>query len=189
MRVILISIWTRSPWPPGLSLGAPLRWRRPACAKASGAWSSRRLNRLRGGGGSGGRLDRTPTARSRFRPGRAIRDHRGSPAGRRSDRGAHRLVDLRAATARSAGGDGAGRAPRPCARSLPSHSGVALVGAPNCGKTALFNRLTGSRQKVANYPGVTVERKEGRVRQRAPARSTALDRSARHLQPGADHAR
>ncbi len=38
---------------------------------------------------------------------------------------------------------------------------VALVGVPNCGKTALFNRLTGSHQKVANYPGVTVERKEG----------------------------
>ncbi|MBZ0164685.1 MAG: ferrous iron transport protein B [Notoacmeibacter sp.] len=38
---------------------------------------------------------------------------------------------------------------------------VALVGNPNCGKTALFNALTGSRQKVANYPGVTVERKEG----------------------------
>ena len=38
---------------------------------------------------------------------------------------------------------------------------VALVGAPNCGKTALFNALTGSRQKVANYAGVTVERKEG----------------------------
>lgn len=38
----------------------------------------------------------------------------------------------------------------------------ALVGNPNCGKTALFNRLTGSRQKVANYSGVTVERKEGR---------------------------
>ena len=38
---------------------------------------------------------------------------------------------------------------------------VALVGRPNCGKTALFNALTGSRQKVANYPGVTVERKEG----------------------------
>ena len=35
------------------------------------------------------------------------------------------------------------------------------MGAPNCGKTALFNALTGSRQKVANYPGVTVERKEG----------------------------
>ena len=40
---------------------------------------------------------------------------------------------------------------------------VALVGNPNCGKTALFNRLTGSRQKVANYAGVTVERKEGRL--------------------------
>ena len=40
---------------------------------------------------------------------------------------------------------------------------LALVGNPNCGKTALFNRLTGSRQKVANYAGVTVERKEGRV--------------------------
>jgi len=39
---------------------------------------------------------------------------------------------------------------------------VALVGNPNCGKTALFNLLTGSRQKVANYEGVTVERKEGR---------------------------
>lgn len=39
---------------------------------------------------------------------------------------------------------------------------IALVGNPNSGKTALFNRLTGSRQKVANYPGVTVERKEGR---------------------------
>ncbi len=36
---------------------------------------------------------------------------------------------------------------------------IALVGNPNCGKTALFNALTGSRQKVANYPGVTVERK------------------------------
>ncbi|WP_422010681.1 ferrous iron transport protein B [Reyranella sp.] len=38
---------------------------------------------------------------------------------------------------------------------------VALVGNPNCGKTALFNALTGSRQKVANYPGVTVEKKVG----------------------------
>ncbi len=38
---------------------------------------------------------------------------------------------------------------------------IALVGNPNCGKTALFNALTGSRQKVANYPGVTVEKKVG----------------------------
>ena len=41
---------------------------------------------------------------------------------------------------------------------------LALVGNPNSGKTALFNLLTGSRQKVANYAGVTVERKEGRMR-------------------------
>src|SRR6202012_4229506 len=40
---------------------------------------------------------------------------------------------------------------------------VALVGNPNSGKTALFNALTGSRQKVANYAGVTVERKEGHI--------------------------
>jgi ferrous iron transport protein B len=38
---------------------------------------------------------------------------------------------------------------------------IALLGNPNCGKTALFNLLTGSRQKIANYAGVTVERKEG----------------------------
>lgn len=47
----------------------------------------------------------------------------------------------------------------------PTHAlRAALVGNPNCGKTALFNRITGSRQKVANYAGVTVERKEGRAR-------------------------
>ncbi|WP_049628969.1 ferrous iron transporter B [Cellvibrio sp. pealriver] len=39
----------------------------------------------------------------------------------------------------------------------------ALVGNPNCGKTSLFNRLTGARAKVANYPGVTVERRSGTV--------------------------
>jgi len=45
----------------------------------------------------------------------------------------------------------------------PTGALVALVGNPNCGKTALFNRLTGSRQKVANYAGVTVDRIEGRL--------------------------
>ena len=40
---------------------------------------------------------------------------------------------------------------------------AALVGNPNAGKTALFNRLTGSNQKVANYAGVTIERKEGKL--------------------------
>jgi ferrous iron transport protein B len=41
---------------------------------------------------------------------------------------------------------------------------LALIGNPNCGKTALFNRLTGARHKVANYAGVTVERREGRFK-------------------------
>ncbi len=40
---------------------------------------------------------------------------------------------------------------------------VALAGQPNCGKTTLFNRLTGAHAKVGNYPGVTVERREGDV--------------------------
>lgn len=48
---------------------------------------------------------------------------------------------------------------------VPRGTMVALVGNPNCGKTALFNRLTGSRQKVANYAGVTVEKKEGSLPQ------------------------
>ena len=57
---------------------------------------------------------------------------------------------------------------------------LALVGTPNSGKTSLFNALTGSRQKVANYPGVTVERKEGFFRH--PARPAGVGgRFARHL--------
>jgi ferrous iron transport protein B len=44
---------------------------------------------------------------------------------------------------------------------VPAINKIALVGNPNCGKTALFNLLTGARQKVANYAGVTVERKVG----------------------------
>ncbi|MDR6676354.1 ferrous iron transporter B [Pseudomonas oryzihabitans] len=51
---------------------------------------------------------------------------------------------------------------------------TALVGTPNCGKTALFNLITGARQKVANYAGATVERKEGRF-------LTASGRSVRLL--------
>src|SRR6185369_8393997 len=52
---------------------------------------------------------------------------------------------------------------------------VALLGNPNCGKTALFNLLTGSRQKVANYAGVTVERKEGLLRTASGRRVRVLD--------------
>lgn len=41
---------------------------------------------------------------------------------------------------------------------------VALAGNPNCGKTTIFNNITGSRHHVGNYPGVTVERREGLCR-------------------------
>ncbi|HMF54776.1 MAG TPA: FeoB small GTPase domain-containing protein, partial [Pyrinomonadaceae bacterium] len=58
--------------------------------------------------------------------------------------------------------------PSPSAKSVSNEAAnltrpltVALAGNPNAGKTSLFNALTGLRQKVANYPGVTVERKEG----------------------------
>ena len=51
----------------------------------------------------------------------------------------------------------------------PAPPYVILTGNPNCGKTTLFNALTGLRAKVGNYAGVTVERKEGRL-QGAPAK-------------------
>ena len=60
--------------------------------------------------------------------------------------------------------------PRAIAAKAPAWN-VALVGNPNCGKTALFNLLTGARQKVANYAGVTVERKAGHARLRNGRRS------------------
>jgi ferrous iron transport protein B len=52
---------------------------------------------------------------------------------------------------------------------------VALVGNPNAGKSALFNALTGARQKIANYPGVTVERKAGRLALGSEAAAELLD--------------
>jgi ferrous iron transport protein B len=58
---------------------------------------------------------------------------------------------------------------------LTSTARVALVGNPNSGKTALFNALTGSRQKVANYAGVTVERKEGQLKTPSGRTLSVLD--------------
>src|ERR1700733_3263012 len=67
------------------------------------------------------------------------------------------------------------RGPRDSMEALRSSPLVALVGNPNCGKTALFNILTGSRQKVANYAGVTVERKEGSLLTPSRKRVRILD--------------
>ncbi len=52
---------------------------------------------------------------------------------------------------------------------------VALIGPPNCGKSTLFNRLTGLRQKVANYPGVTVEHHSGRMKAIGRSDLTLID--------------
>jgi ferrous iron transport protein B len=52
---------------------------------------------------------------------------------------------------------------------------VALIGPPNCGKSTLFNRLTGMRQKVANYPGVTVEHHSGKMRSIGRSDLTLID--------------
>ncbi len=62
-----------------------------------------------------------------------------------------------------------------CSDTGPLPSSIALVGNPNCGKTALFNLLTGARQKVANYAGVTVERKQGVARLPDGRRVTVID--------------
>ena len=69
------------------------------------------------------------------------------------------------------------------ARGAPLH--FALAGNQNCGKTTLFNQLTGSNQHVGNFPGVTVDRKDGTIRNHPEASVTDLQ----HLLPVAVHRR
>ena len=68
-----------------------------------------------------------------------------------------------------------------------SQKRLALLGNPNCGKSALFNRLTGSKQKVANYAGVTVELKRGRMHTPQGHAVTVVDLPGTYsLQPGSE---
>lgn len=72
-------------------------------------------------------------------------------------------------------GASAAQAPTAASKTSGLYSLVAVVGAPNCGKSTLFNRLTGLRQKVANYPGVTVEKRLGKVRVESGGEITLVD--------------
>src|ERR1700754_3683505 len=108
-----------------------------------------------------------PRRRARLRDG--PRPARCRPSGR-----AARAVDLRAAP-RGSGVRGGHQMTESVIHLHPAGKLLALVGNPNCGKTALFNRLSGSNQKVANNAGVTVERKEGRLKSAAGKTLRLLD--------------
>src|SRR5262245_26871057 len=73
------------------------------------------------------------------------------------------------------GGCGATASVLPPANVGPAPAVVALVGPPNSGKSTLFNRLTGLRQKVANFPGVTVEHHAGLVKLEDGRELTLID--------------
>src|SRR6185312_17259099 len=138
----------------GKSRGRP--WRGGGRAAAPPAGVRLRRGRPCAGAARGrdlARPDRRAPGRHAHRASPPRRGGRLGPAGR-----AHCLAHMNDAALRSAS-----LAPAPLVPGPLAPARVALVGNPNSGKTALFNALTGSRQKVANYAGVTVERKEGQV--------------------------
>ena len=142
---------------------------------AVGHASARRVGRL----GGARRWRSVPAEAFRLRRGRHGRAAALGPVRPRPDRDSGRPDDgcdpPQARRARSAS------LPLEPVNPLPL---VAVAGSPNAGKSALFNALTGARQKVGNYPGVTVERQSGRLTlgRRPPGRA---GRPARRLQPRA----
>jgi len=67
---------------------------------------------------------------------------------------------------------------------VPAAGVLALIGNPNAGKTTIFNSLTGSRQHVGNWPGVTVEKKEGRLLSNEKINVVDLPGTTRNIQLG-----
>ncbi len=94
-------------------------------------------------------------------------------------------LPIRAAALRGAEHLGRGHPARLSAHAATAGFSLSLVGVPNCGKTALFNRLTGSRQKVANYPGVTVGAQGGSICRAHERAHLSAARPAGGLQPAA----
>ena len=70
--------------------------------------------------------------------------------------------------------------------SAPQRKTIAVVGNPNCGKTTVFNGLTSSRQRIGNWPGVTVEKKVGEMRVEAPSLGMVLGRGVGTETPPAE---
>ena len=164
----------------------------PRCARAPAAWSSSVRDEAQSLGRRGAVHGQPAAARTGVRA-RASRSRSSRKSGLAATRSrcawATRRSRCVGAKPASCSSNSSRQRERDCTPPRLDPMRLALVGVPNCGKTALFNRLTGSRQKVANYAGVTVERKEGSFVGPAQAAPVQGARPARRVQPHAHDAR